>query len=172
VETACEIDSIVLQHQKLSINAVENKTPIRSRDFSLRFFSKESSPKPAQNQNRAEISPRQVHFVPNNQLTSRRDNQRVKCNTCNRLGHIVRNCFVNNNYRPNFRRTSKRLSRGTNYSGYAARGNRAILVWGNDFGFGNYTRGSSQIPNQNFQRNTYQYRGRTNQPNNDWNRNT
>jgi len=39
IERAVEINSIVLQHQKLSINAVENKDPVKSRDFSPRFFS-------------------------------------------------------------------------------------------------------------------------------------
>ena len=37
-ERACEIDSITLQHQKLSINAVENKNPIRSRVILSEFF--------------------------------------------------------------------------------------------------------------------------------------
>ena len=38
IETAVEIDSIVLQHQKLSIDAVESKTTIKSRDPSPQFF--------------------------------------------------------------------------------------------------------------------------------------
>ena len=101
--------------------------------------------------------PRQVSFVPNNQL----DHRPIRCYICNRLGHIAKNCFANNSYRPNLRGIRKHLSRGTNYSGYATRGNR-----GNTF----LTKGNYQNPN--FQPNTYQYCGRTNQPNRSWNWNT
>ena len=167
IERAVEIDSIVLQHQNLSINAVENKTQIKSRDSSPRFFSQKSSPKPIRNHIRTTTPPIQVRFAPNNQLRAQTNNEPLRCYTCNRLGHIARNCFANNNYRPNFRGTTNRLSRGTNYSAYAPRGNR-----GNTF----VTRGNYPTPNQNFERNTYQYRGgyrgRTNQPSNGWNRNT
>ena len=95
------------------------------------------------------------------------NNGPLRCYTCNRLGHIASNCFENNSFHPNIRGTGNRLSRGTNYSGYAPRGNR-----GNTF----VTRNNYPTQNQNFQRNTYQYRGgyreRTNQPSNSWNRNT
>ncbi|XP_065561221.1 GATA zinc finger domain-containing protein 4-like [Artemia franciscana] len=167
IERAVEIDSIVLQHQKMSINAVESKAPVRSRDSSPRFFSRESSPKPVRNQIRTTTPPRQVRFAPNNQLRAQTNNEPLRCYTCNRLGHIARNCFANNNNRPNIRGTGNRLSRGTNYSGYAPRGDR-----GNTF----VTGGNYPTQSRNFQRNTYQYqggyRGRTNQPSNSWNRNT
>ena len=97
MERAVEIDSIVLQHQKLSINAVENKTPIKSRDSSPRFFSRESSPRPIRNQIRTTTPPRQVRFAPNNQLRAQTNNEPLRCYTCNRLGHIARNCITDNN---------------------------------------------------------------------------
>ena len=50
IERAVENDSTVQHHQKLSINAVESKTPGKSRDSSPQFFSQESSPKPIRNQ--------------------------------------------------------------------------------------------------------------------------
>ena len=98
-------------------------------------------------------------------MRAQTNNEPLRCYAWNWLGHIARNCFTNNNYRPNFRVSSNCLSRGTNYTGYAPRGNR-----GNTFlARGNY-------PTQNFQRSTNQYRGgyreRINQPNNGWNRNT
>ena len=139
IETAVEIDSIVLQHQKLSINAVENKTAIKSRDPSPRFFSRESSSKPLRNQIRTTTPPRQVRFAPNNQIRAQANTEPLRCYACNRLGHIARNCFANNNYRPNFRGSSNHLSRGTDYNGYAPRGNR-----GNTF----LTRGREHLFNK------------------------
>ena len=167
IEGVVEIDSIVLQYQKLSMNAVESKTAIKSRDSSSRFFSRESSPKPIRKKIRTTTPQRQVRFAPNNQMRAQTNNEQLRCYICNRIGHIARNRFTNNNYRPYFRGSSNSLSRGTNYTGYAPRGNR-----GNTF----LKRGNYPTQNQNFHRSTNQYRGgyreRTNQPNNGWNRNT
>ena len=51
-----QFDSIFLQDLKLSINALENKTSIKSRNSSPGFYSRESLPKPAWNQNRTKTS--------------------------------------------------------------------------------------------------------------------
>jgi hypothetical protein len=151
---ACEIDSIVLQHQKLSINNVEKKSPQTSRNPSPRFFSREPSPKPNLPQSQTPLRQRFVRFSENNQSRPPAFDKPIKCYACNRLGHIARNCF-SNSYRSNFRGTNTSLFRRTSNNGYGMRGNR---------GNTSLTRGRYQNANQNFQCNTSQYRKRTNYP--------
>jgi hypothetical protein len=123
VERACEIDNIVLQHQKLSINNVETKTPKTSRDPSPQFLSREPSPKSNLTRNPTPPRQRLVRFSENNQSSPTTFDQPIKCYACNRMGHIARNCF-SNSYHSNYRGTYNGLFRGTNNNGYGMGGIR------------------------------------------------